>query len=152
MDHLSLFTSTDDQHNKSYQLTSDFVDATVYGDFNFSEILPSTVLFIENYLASFRLNDSLVNIIPTRDQLLKYKITFKNSDEVTNVFLPFLKIAPTTVLEGSYDEKNYMINLDGHSPDIEIYGAHLRNWYMKATNERDNLSINTGCEQFFRKA
>lgn len=149
MDHLVLFTSTDDQKNKSYKLTSDFVDATVYGDFNFSEILPSTVLFIENYLASFWLNDSLINIPPSRDQLLKYKITFKNSDEVTNVFLPFLKIAPTTVLEGSYDEKNYRINLDGQSPDIEISGVHLENWYMKATTHRDNLSINTGCKQFF---
>jgi hypothetical protein len=149
MDHLALFTSTDDQKNKSYKLTSDYVDATVSGDFNFSEILPSAVLFIENYLASFRLNDSLINIPPTRDQLLKYKITFKNSDELTNVFLPFLKIAPTTVLEGSYDEKNYRINLDGQSPDLEISGIHLENWYMNATTNRDNLSINTGCKQFF---
>ncbi len=149
MDHLALFTSTDDQKHKSYKLTSDFVDATVYGDFNFSEILPSTLLFIENYLASFRLNDSLINIPPSRDQLLKYKITFKNSDKVTNVFLPFLKIAPTTILEGSYDEKNYTINLDGQSPDLEISGVHLENWYMKATTYRDNLSINTGCKQFF---
>jgi TamB, inner membrane protein subunit of TAM complex len=149
MDHLVLFTSTDDQKHKSYKLTSDFVDATVYGDFNFSEILPSTVLFIENYLASFQLNDSLINIPPSRDQVLKYKITFKNSDELTNVFLPFLKIAPTTVLEGSYDEKNYRINLDGQSPDLEISGVHLENWYMKAITYKENLSINTGCKEFF---
>ena len=80
---------------------------------------------------------------------MRYKINLKKTDELTAVFLPFLQMAPHTELEGYYDEKQNLMELNGHSPDITLYRTHLVNWYVKAKANHDNLAINTGCGEFF---
>lgn len=149
--HLSLLTSRDKENKKSYHLISDLADADISGHFNFSEMIPSLDVFIANYLASFQRNDSLISNHTPTDQLVNFKITLKNTDAVTKIFVPFLRVSPNSVLEGYYNEAKEIIFLDGRSDDVSVNGMHFANWYIKATNRKDNLNINSGCGQFILK-
>ena len=151
MEHLSLLTSRDDKNNKSYHLLSDFVDADISGNFYFRDMVPSLNSFISNYLASFELNDSLVDHHPNSNQLMNYRITLKNTDAIAEVFAPFIRVATGTTLDGSYNEDEEMISLNGHSPDLIVNGMHVEDWYINARSRMDNLNISTGCRTFFLK-
>jgi len=151
MDHLSLQTARDAKNNKSYHLQSDFLDADFTGNFYFSDMVPSLTTFITNYLASFELNDSLINHHPSTNQLINYSVRIKNVASLEEVFLPFLRVSPGTTLDGYYNENEGKIVLNGSAPDIAVYDMHFNNWFINATSRQDNLNIQTGCSRFFLK-
>ncbi|MCX6251715.1 MAG: translocation/assembly module TamB domain-containing protein [Bacteroidetes bacterium] len=152
MKSLSLLTSRDKKNDKSYKLSSDFVDADFTGEFNFKSMIPSLTIFIQNYLASFRMHDTAVINHPPANQFVKYNITLKITDPVMKVFLPFLRIAPDSRFEGFFSDNQGMITLKGASPEITIFGMHMNDWYIKATSKSDNLGISMGCrELLFRQ-
>jgi len=150
MNQFSLITRQDTASGKSYHLQSDYVDADITGDFAFTELIPSLSTFIRNYLASFSLNDSLVALSEFQsNQNMDYEIRFKNSDEVTAVFLPFLHIAPGTALNGYYNEDKGSIVMKGKSPALFINNIEITNWYLDAENKTDDLSVKTGSEHLY---
>jgi hypothetical protein len=149
MNHLSLLTRRDTKNNKSYHLLSDFVDADVSGNFNFKDMIPSLSDFISNYLASFELKKSLINKHPSTNQQINYVAKLKKTDPVMEVFIPFIRVAPGTNFEGSYNENEGMISLNGDSPDLSLFGKHFTGWFIKATSRQENLNIQTGCSKFF---
>ena len=152
MDHLSLLTRQDTASGKSYHLQSDFVDANVTGDFSFKAIIPSLSSFIQNYLASFNMNDSLIALSQTQSsQKMNYEVRFKQSDEVANVFLPFLRIAPGSVFNGYYHEDEGTIVMKGKSPALFINNIELNDWYLDAENKFDDLSIRSGSARVYLK-
>ncbi|MCX6306683.1 MAG: translocation/assembly module TamB domain-containing protein [Bacteroidetes bacterium] len=152
MDHLSLLTRQDTASGKSYHLQSDFVDADVTGDFSFKALIPSLSVFIQNYLASFNMNDSLVDLSQIQsNQKMNYELNFKESDEVTSVFLPFLRISPNTVLNGYYNEDLGSLVMKGKSPALFIKNIEMTDWYLDAENKFDDLSIRTGCARVYLK-
>ncbi len=148
MQQLSLLTSRDENNYKSYHLVSDFVNADISGKFNFTDLIPSVESFITNYLASFNMNKEQVAALPMTNQQLHYRIKIKNSDPLTAVFVPFLKVAPNTMVEGDYDEAGQVIAVNGKSDKIGLFGMQLHNWYVHATSRIDNLNIITGCSDF----
>jgi hypothetical protein len=152
MDNLSLLTRQDTASGKSYHLQSDFVDADITGDFSFQALIPSLSTFIQNYLASFSLNDSLIALsLHQSNQKMNYEVRFKQSDEITNVFLPFLRIAPNSIFNGYYNEEKGTIVMKGKSPAIYINNIELSDWYLDAENKFDDLSIRSGSAHVYLK-
>jgi hypothetical protein len=149
MKHLGLITSQDEKNNRAYHLTSDFVDADFTGNFYFSDLVPSVISFIKNYLASFTLKEKLIDKHPSTNQHINYDIRLKKTDAFMEVFVPFLRVAPNTSLKGYYNEDEGIIALNGTSSDVIVNGIHFSDWYIKATNRQDNLNINTGCGRLF---
>jgi hypothetical protein len=152
MDHLSLKTDQDASNkDKSYQLTSDFADARISGDFRFSNLVPSLYLFINEYLESFRSRDTIMIKLPDSSQVMNYAVHLKETGEVTDLFLPFMKIAPGTVLMGEYNEKKRILTMHGTSPAISCYGIDMTGWYLHTQTKQDNLNIETGCDYVYLK-
>jgi hypothetical protein len=145
MDHFAFLSFRDSNHNKSYRLNSDFADAEFTGEFKFRNMIPSLVTFIQNYLATFELHDSLISHNQAADQFVKFKIRLKKTDEVTKVFAPILQIAPDTRFEGFFNDDPGLIAITGSSPELIIAGMHYSNWFLKATNQTNVLNIRTGC-------
>ena len=154
MDHLLLTNSVEKNGDKSYHLTSDFVDADLSGHFSFRHVIPSLYTFIKNYLASFYLKDSAkFEKLLSSDQVLKYNLRFKNTNQLTNLFVPFLKVSEGSFLEGSYDEYKGLLSLRGHAPFLDVSGIYIPNWYIDAQTSISELSLNTGSDAvFFKKA
>ncbi|MDP1621122.1 MAG: translocation/assembly module TamB domain-containing protein [Bacteroidales bacterium] len=152
MDNLSLLTRQDTASGKSYHLQSDFVDADITGNFSFKALIPSLTTFIQNYLASFNLNDSLIALSHTQsNQKMNYEVRFKESDEVTNMFLPFLRISPNSIISGFYNEDKGTIVMTGKSPALYFNNIELTDWYIDAENRYDNLEVLTGAAVVYLK-
>ncbi len=154
MDHLSLLTRQDTATGKSYHLQSDFVDADITGDFSFKALVPSLSSFIQNYLASFTMNDSLIALSEIQsNQKMNYEVRFKKSDEVTGLFLPFLRIAPNSSIEGYYNEESGSLVMKGKSPAIFINNIELSGWYLDTETKMNDMSVKTGAARvYFKKA
>ena len=150
MDQFSLVTKNDSVKGKSYHLNSDFVDADITGNFSFSSLIPSMTTFIQNYLASFNLKDSLIsNHEQLLDQEISYEFRFKNSDEVLAIFLPFLKISPNSTLYGNYDERKGSLVVKGEAPKVFVNNFEIDNWYLDAETRKDNLSVTSGAQRVY---
>ncbi len=150
LDKLELLTRQETQAGKSYHLTSDYLDADVTGEFSFQALVPSLTTFIRNYLASFHLRDSLIiHPLPLAGQRMDFTLRFRNTDEVTAIFLPFLKVAPGTVIKGSYDELKESILVTGNAPALFINEIELDNWYFNARSRPDNLEVETGAGRVY---
>jgi len=154
MHNFSLLTRQDTAAGKSYHLQSDFVDADITGAFSFKALVPSLSTFIQNYLASFNMNDSLIALSEAQsNQKMNYELRFRNSDEITNVFLPFLRIAPNSMLHGYYNEEKGSLVMKGSSPALFINNIELNNWYLDAENKMNDMTITTGASTvYFKKA
>ena len=106
--------------------------------------------FIRNYLANFRMKDSLKVNFTTQGQLMKYIIELKETDELTAIFLPFLKIAPGTTLNGFYDEDRQIFSMQGAVPRILLSGGlTLRTGILMRRGTPDNLTVKTGSKKFY---
>lgn len=147
MEHFAFLSLKDKDNNKSYKLNSDFGDAEFTGEFSFKNLVPSLVTFIRNYLASFKMHDSLISHQLPTGQFVKFKVTLKKTDDFTKVFAPFLQICPDTRLEGFFSDDPGMITMTGSSPELIVYGMHFSDWFLKATNRINNLTIRTGCRK-----
>ncbi len=151
MNKLSLLTRQDTITGKSYHLQSDFLDGDISGDFSFSMLVPSLADFIRGYLATFNLDskfDFAENKNVGNPQSLDCRVLLKNTDEVTAVFLPILKVSPGTELKATYNEENEALLLKGNSEKILINDLELQNWYLDAETRLDNLSVATGAKSF----
>jgi len=147
VDSLLVMTELDSTGQKSFFIKSDAVDADFTGEFAFSKLIPSLNTFVKNYMASMEMSlDSLQYL--SSGQELNYWIQFKKTDDITAIFLPFLKIAPGTYLKGNYNEKKKVLSMTGYSSLVNVSGMELEDWFVEAETRTDNLSIETGCDQF----
>lgn len=149
MNHCSLINTRDEQGNKNYRLQSDFVDANVKGTLYFKDLVPSLIVFIQNYLASFSMADSLVKDHYFSNQEMNYYVKFKNTSEVTNMFFPFLSIANNSLLIGYYNEEYGTLTMKGESDSLTVFGIEFNNVFMDAKTVHDNLTIQLGCGEIF---
>ncbi len=149
LDNLALQTRQDANRAKSYHLTSDFADADFTGTFNFSSLIPSLITFINGYIDSFNLNSPVEVSANTSNQELQYNIRIKDSEEVTRVFLPFIKISPGAVIFGSFDDQNGSLIVQGNAEKVNLSGFELNNWYLHAETSRENLEILTGAQSIY---
>ncbi len=154
MKKLMLANEIDKKGGKSYHLKSDFVDADVSGHFSFKQVVPSLYTFIKNYLASFYVKDSVkVESLVTSDQVVSCNVRFKNTDQLTNIFVPFLKVAENASIEGSYDEIRGILSLRGKAPSLDVSGIYIPNWTLDAQTSRSELVLKTGSDAvYFKKA
>lgn len=147
VDSFRIMTKIVSPGEKGYEIRSDILDADFEGHFAFSKLVPSLVTFIQNYLASFELRHDSTMHYHLSGQELDYRIDFKHTEEVTAIFIPFLKIAPGSYLEGIYSEAQAMLSLEGWSPVLHVYGLDLEEWKIQAETRSDVLSLQTGCER-----
>ena len=152
MDRLSLKTTQDTVAGKSYHLQSDYLDADLTGRFSFGSVIPTLAAYVNNYLVSFNLNDSLI-AVGRSEQTQRFDLTarFKGSDEVTAIFLPFLKVSPATELDIHFDDSEGALRIKGHSPAMFIKNVELSNWSLDAAGKSDQLTVSTGAETVYLK-
>ncbi|HPS74548.1 MAG TPA: translocation/assembly module TamB domain-containing protein [Bacteroidales bacterium] len=149
MDKLMLKTATDIRGTKSLRLESDYLNADITGIFSFRNMIKSTDLFIRNYLAHFNMKDSLEMIDDAPPQVMRFILEFGDVNEVTRMFLPFLKVSPGTILSGYFDTRQSLFRLEGSSPLLSLYGMDLSNWHLDAESTTREMRLNTGCRNFY---
>ncbi len=143
LDHLILEVSHDSLGKKDISLNSDFADAKVNGNFNFSDLYPSFQELLDNYLA-FIIEDSTIRKSMLPDQQLEFEITLKETDEITDLFMPSLNINGNASVNGKYISDQEILNIEAKADTVYLDGFRFDHWYFGAGSKTKQIEIGTG--------
>ncbi len=123
-----LLESRVNNNSRSINLNSDFLDATVNGKFEFATLVDGFRKVLPRYLPSVIL-PLKNNIVSKQD--FTFDLHFKNTDLITENFLPQWYIEPNTTLKGNYNSIQNNIEFHIQSPLIRyttfnFYDANLQ--------------------------
>ena len=133
----------DSIHNKVIELKSDYIDADIRGEFLFKELFSSVESLVGQYLPII-FDDSILIESVASSQKLDFNINLKNTNELTDLFYPQLKIAPNSKIEGYFYTDQNAVYLEANSSEIAFGGIKLYDWYLKTDNDENDFLILTG--------
>ena len=143
LDRLQIDAYYDSLNNKVIELESDFIDGNIRGEFLFKELYTSVTNLVGQY-APHLFYDSILNNQPSSVQKLNFNINLKNTDELTALLYPALKVAPNSKVEGYYYTDQESVYVQANSSEVEFNGIKLYDWYLKTDNNEDAFLIHTG--------
>ena len=124
---------------KAMVLNSDFLDANIDGVFKVLDLPNAVQHLFEKYAPSFfAKSGKQKNIAP---QNFEYDLAFKNSSDVTRLFMPYLTIAPKTSVHGRFNSFKNDFTLAANSSRITLYGYVFNDWSVNSA-AKDNLDFN----------
>lgn len=141
---LSVFNliSEEEGKEKSIKLFSDFADASIKGNFKILELPKSVENILSNYLPNyFTTTNTLLS------QNFDYKILFKKTDPVTKLFIPDLKIAPKSLVQGSFNSNKNNITLASNFSKITYKGIDFINLKTSALTNNQKLETTSNCDK-----
>ncbi len=118
---------------KYLSLHSDFVDAEFVGKFKFSSLLASVKRFVGNY------SKVVAAVFPPDDlgeerQEISFAVSLKETSQLTDLFMPQLKVAKNSRIEGLFDTKSKNLNIEGFSDLVEVSGVDFQNCRIEANS------------------
>ncbi|MDP4184519.1 MAG: translocation/assembly module TamB domain-containing protein [Bacteroidota bacterium] len=139
---LNVFTRTQ-EHNSQIVLTSDFADAKVEGDYNFSSLSATIKRCILRYLPSCPFfNDPDIRDNPEKNHF-NYSLTIKNSDPITKVLLPQAQMTTPVSVQGYVYEDQNDLKLDALFPELKYKDLVFKELSVNASKQHDKLVFNT---------
>ncbi len=107
----------DDGTQKTVAIHSDIFDFDMQGHFQFRKFGLIVNNFLDNYVPQYFHRQSFVNLFDTLGkQDFKFHLVLKNTDDLTNIFVPDLRVSPNTIYTGNYDtETGLYTNLSSDS-------------------------------------
>jgi len=127
-------------------LSSDLIDLGVDGNYAISQIVPAVKNFIQNF------SGNLAEKVPGSDiaihqQLIDFNLLLKDSDPLTELFVPNITLAPNASLNGSVDLLRMQTKINAEASFLEFPGMKIYNLEMNALS--DSSIFNTAF--FFNK-
>lgn len=130
---------------KKMNLQSDFINASLDGSYTFADMADYLTLVFKEYLPS--LSKSGAEEERAQKGSFDYTIQFVNTKPLTEMFAPWLTVHKQTVLSGSFDPVNNLVNINGRSPLIYVQGFSLRNWSLKGETNNATLNVLMQCSE-----
>lgn len=148
LDKLNLLTYNDSLNYRNIELYSDYIDGNMVGDFKFNDLPATFNLFIHNYLPSFNGLKTKENIeLFKNEQSFIFNIKLKKTDELTDLFIPQIKISPNALIYGSYNSRKTDFQLNGNADFISYNNQVFYKWYLESTTDNNLLYVKTGCKR-----
>lgn len=131
--------------NKQYrviELTSDYADAYIKGQYKVDATINAVKQFIGNYLPALSYNNDKHR---SRSEMVDFSVKLKNTGSITKLFFPSLQVKPNASVTGTFNSSTNDLSINGTFPEI-IHGRSVyKNCYIKTTVENNGLVLNTGC-------
>ncbi|MBI9039246.1 MAG: translocation/assembly module TamB domain-containing protein [Bacteroidales bacterium] len=148
LDHFALITLNDTSVNKNINLKSDIVDAEIKGDFLLTELFPSIINFIDNYISAdilFEVDSVKFEDIYIQD--FEYSINLKKTNSLCELLYPSIKIGENTKFAGKFNSSEKLFNLKASSPLIDFKGSKLFDWFLESESFEEKFLIKTGSKR-----
>lgn len=140
---LNLSIRNDSVLNK-LDLQSDFMNASISGQYKLSQLPGEYLNLLSKYLPAFFTAKS-EELSSYSD--FNYELEFKNSQPVFNFFLPDYKLYPSTKIQGKLVRNGSLYSkLTMQSPQIKVKNNSLKNAMFFAETNNNGLGIEIGCE------
>jgi hypothetical protein len=128
---------------RALALRSDYIDADIEGSFNYSEIYPAFRNILRFYLPSFEEDETLADTeVP--EQSFTYFITLKNTQDISQLFLPDVVVNTNAIIEGRFNSDENIVGVAARAGDITLYGTTLKDWTLAMNAASQNLYVRTG--------
>jgi hypothetical protein len=127
-----LVLSTRNDSIKQIRIDSeDIVKGELTGNFKFKELLP----IAQNALGNVYSNYNPYKVEP--HQFLNFDFTIYN--QIVDIFLPEVSIAPNTKIKGRINADNNHLKLTASSPSILMYGTRIDSLQLRTDNNNPKL-------------
>ena len=137
---------------KHIGLKSDFINANLTGKFLFKNIVRS----VNNHLALYMpvvFSDSTTFLDTVPAQNFEFNVDLKNTSDLTEIFLPDLKISPNSIVHGLYNSEANSIHIEANADQLIYKGIRFDKWYAKTNNDEDAFQILLGSnDMVFKEA
>ena len=145
LDNLKFTNTSDSKGNKTLNMTSDYLDADISGNFMFRQLYRSSLKFLKVYLPSYStwIKDNL-DTIP--DQNFVYSVRFKNTAPLSKLLMPELAISANTILKGTYNTRQSLLDMNITSPMAMYKKYILKDLYIKGKTKDSKIIISVGCQ------
>ncbi|HET6227119.1 MAG TPA: translocation/assembly module TamB domain-containing protein [Bacteroidia bacterium] len=120
---------------KSMLLNSDFLDASLDGVFNVRDLPVSLQQLFLKYLPSFFDEKIRTKKIPSQN--FEYDLAFKNTSDVTSLFVPQLTVAPRTSVHGRFNSTENTFTFSANSPRLTFMGYVFSDWTVNSSAGKD---------------
>jgi len=123
-------------HQKHLVIRSDFVDASLSGEIFYEDLLPAVKRFLALHLPS-ALNNKEGNTLllsenaeDARNQNFQLKVLFKDTDLVSDLFLPMVRMSENSAIYVDFDSQRDIIDIRGSSDVLTLFGARFTYWNL----------------------
>ncbi len=149
MKKLSLNTYNDSLGQRKIDLLSDFMDANMYGKFRFEDLPVVFNNFINNYLPSltaFKAKE-ISMVSNNGSQKFDFNILLKNTETLSRLFIPALKVSKNTSFIGSYNSVNSNFIIHGNADTIAFNKQFFEKVYIEGKTDEHKLYLLSGCKR-----
>jgi hypothetical protein len=127
---------------------SDFMDATVEGRFRLDALQDEVTALLAQHVDSlFTIQQRRYEGVPSQD--FTFSLDFKNTQILSDLFLPELTIADHTHISGGFNSRISNLYFNGNSTEIHYKGIELTNWYCGFAISDEFIQFTTGSETAF---
>ena len=142
-------------HQKHVVLRSDFVDASLAGEVIFEELIPSVRRFVALHLPSFlNDNESSWDILSEtsdsgRSQNFQLKVLFKDTDLLSELFLPSVRLSLHSAFYVDFDSSLDIIDITGRSDYLTLFKTHFLDWSLLGSMSAGGYQITSQSSHMF---
>lgn len=145
MDHLALSTLKDSADHIHINFQSDFADARVDGGFRFADLYPSIQDLSAAYLGVLERSGQDIRV-PSSPQDMSFNLLLKKPDDLTNLFIPTLDLADSTLIWGSLNTGIRELTLSAKSDSVIFNKIKFFTWHLNANTDPDAFQFVTGAD------
>ncbi|MGM0376340.1 MAG: translocation/assembly module TamB domain-containing protein [Bacteroidota bacterium] len=128
-----------EDEEKNVQLSSDFVDGRLSGQYNFSKFEDSFMDMVAHFLPSVAGRDPVDDLPLNR---FDFDFDFKGFDDIAALFAPGLNVAADGSVKGSVDSENHFLNIDAAFDHFQYKGSRARGIEFHANaNDGEELEL-----------
>lgn len=138
---IQLVNSIEHDDSKLVRFRSDFADIDLAGWFRFDRLGQSVRSLVEVYVPAF------FNHLPpngTHENFLQnttFEIRFKETETLSDLFFPFIRLAPGSVLKGKFGNDFGQLELDGWSGQLVLAGNRFVDWKLEGQDEQGAFQL-----------
>lgn len=132
---IEVVNTQEDDGSKIFRLRSDFADGDLTGRFRFDRLGQSVRSLVEVYIPAFYLHLEPNGKGENNFRNTAFELRIKDTNVLSDLFFPSLRLAPGTTLKGTFGEEFGMLNLEGWSQQIELGSGRIVDWRLQGRPE-----------------
>jgi hypothetical protein len=150
LNNLELIASRPDSTFRKITLDSDFIDASIEGEFYLSKLPQAFVKILDRYLTQLIPGDS-VNKMTVNPQSFDLSVNLKDISILSELFFPGITLAPNSTLNGTYNSRTGQMEVLFNSPVFVASGLKFENYYLNGHTTDGYFEIITGASHLWLK-
>jgi hypothetical protein len=148
MEHFAVSITRESDNYAFINLFSDILNASIEGNYTFTKLPENILLLMNQYLNNLIPDSRLANIKPV-DQDFIFNLELKNTQSLTDIFIPQLSVSPGFKISGGYNSRINNLFFDGMASQVTLNDMKARNFQFEFFIDDDSPRFIATADRFF---